>query len=57
MMKRLYWPVEQSEQNYRGKEVGTGAGCPTELCEDRVEDGGRLDRWAVQRHWGASGPS
>lgn len=57
MMKRLYWPVEQCEQNYKGEEVGRGARRPTELCEDRVEDGGRLDRWAVQRRWGASGPS
>ena len=22
MMKRLYWPVEQCEQNYKGEEVG-----------------------------------
>lgn len=25
MMKRLYWPVEQCEQNYKGEEVGRGA--------------------------------
>lgn len=47
MMKRMCWLVEQSKQNYRGKEVGRGPDARQNWVKTHVEDRGGLDRRAV----------
>ena len=55
MMKSTCWPVEQSKQNYRGKEVGRGPGRPTELGEDPCGRRGRAGQAGCVQMLGSLG--